>query len=435
MSELKFDILNWLAASVQDPLERETLASLTITAGPNGKVVTKVEDTIAHAVRSHINVPAHSLARWLAVNWWRLRWEPSRDEPSFDWLCAHSLAAIGGDYAWPGLTFSSDGEYIQVRLSAEEAPDVAAIRYLDNIAFDIPVGDFEQAVESLLDEVQARISLQLPGESELTELRDELRQERQDPTLASAAKVQALAGFDPGSAPDEWIQLAHAIVDQSGTSAAEEIFAATPMLKDGLREAQTVLEAMRSSSATVKLDRFRGKPAESRAGEIPWERGARMARDLRKRLSIPVGQLANKVLEDLLDTELPLPSLSWKGTRCLRGGYRNAVTQGRTALLVTNQRNDSQRFYLSRVIAAALQASDEQHVLPVSNTGTALQKSQRSFAQELLCPWEALDAFSNDRGTDDDSIAEAAEHFQVSEQVVLTTLVNKGKLPRSRLPT
>lgn len=435
MSELNFNIVNWLDATIQEPIERETLASLTITVGPNCKLVTRVEDTITHAVRSHINVPAYSLARWLIVNWWRLRWEPFRGEAAFDWLCGHSMAAIGGDYAWPALIFSSDGEYIQVRLNAEESPDVAALRYLNNIAFDIPVTHFEQAVELFLDQVEARISLRLPRERELSELREELKQEQQDFALAAAAKYQALAGFDPGSASDDWLRAAEALGVESGIAAAEEIVAAAPMLKGGLVEAQTVLDAMRSSPSTVRLNLAVANGGQVHVGEIPWERGARMARELRAQLSVPMGPIANNVLEELLDAKFPLPNSPWTGTRHLRGGYRNAVTQGRTALLVTNQRNDSQRFYVSRVMAAALQAPDKQHVLPVSTAGTALQKFERSFAQEFLCPWEALDAFSDDRGTDDDGIADAAEHFQVSEQVVLNTLVNKGKLPRSRLPT
>src|SRR5438034_295112 len=98
MSELDFQIVDWLGGSGPDLLERETLASLRITAGPNSIPVTEVEDTFAHTVRSHINVPAYPVARWLLINWWRLRWEPYRAKPSYDWLQSHSMSAIGGDY-------------------------------------------------------------------------------------------------------------------------------------------------------------------------------------------------------------------------------------------------------------------------------------------------------------------------------------------------
>ncbi|HWN66726.1 MAG TPA: hypothetical protein VNM90_03740 [Haliangium sp.] len=158
MSELEFEIVDWLGATLEDPLERETLASLRITVGPNGTPVTEVDDSFAHTVRRHINVPAHSVARWLVVNWWRLRWEPYRFHPSADWLHSHSMAAISGDYVWPALTFSSDGEFIHLRLHAETSPDVSALRYLRDINIDVSAADFEQAVERFCSKVEARIT-------------------------------------------------------------------------------------------------------------------------------------------------------------------------------------------------------------------------------------------------------------------------------------
>jgi len=74
MVELDFHVGGWLGTSGNEPLESESLASLRITAGPASIPLTEVEDTIAHTVRSHINVSAYAVARWLLVNWWRLRW-------------------------------------------------------------------------------------------------------------------------------------------------------------------------------------------------------------------------------------------------------------------------------------------------------------------------------------------------------------------------
>jgi hypothetical protein len=45
MAELELEIAGWLGASIEEPLERETLASLRITAGPHAIPVTEVEDT------------------------------------------------------------------------------------------------------------------------------------------------------------------------------------------------------------------------------------------------------------------------------------------------------------------------------------------------------------------------------------------------------
>lgn len=433
MSELHFNIERWLGTSLEDPLERETLAALKITAGPGNIVVTEVQDTLAHTLRDHINVPAYFVARWLLVNWWRLRWEPYRGQTSLDWLHSHSMAAIGGDYAWPELTFSSDGEFIQLRLQPETSADVSALRYISNVSIDIPAPHFEQAVERFLDDVEARVSLRLSDEHELSELRDELRQELGSKPLRTAAKYQAIAGLDPGAASDEWVRGAEALGAEAGVAAAEDMLAAAPSFQDGLEEANRVIAAMRESATRVDLRWAATKTRPLLPCERPWEQGARLATELRTQIDIAPGPLSRTKLEDLLGTKLPLKKSPWLGKSHLRGGYRNSVTNGRTALLVTNERNDSQRFYLARVIAATLRASDDQHVLPVSDAATALQKFERSFAQEFLCPWEALDAFTDESGTGDDGIADAAAHFEVSEQLVLSTLVNKGKIPRSRL--
>ena len=57
-----------------------------------------------------------------------------------------------------------------------------------------------------------------------------------------------------------------------------------------------------------------------------------------------------------------------------------------------------------------------------------------SFAQELLCPWHQLDAFTDENGLDSEGIDAAAEHFRVSEYLILTALANNQKISRYRLP-
>lgn len=434
--ELAFEIDHWIGSTIADPLEQTTLAALRITAGPDHIPITKVEDSLARSVRTHIHVAVYPLASWLLVNWWRLRWEPEQSlpQPSSDWLSAHSMAAIGGDYVWPAVQFSSDGELIQLRLQAETAADVSAIRYLQDVTVDIPAAHFERAVDRFLDLVEARIGACLPGEHELSELRKELREERTDPVLAQLCKLQALAGIDPGAASEEWLNAVNALVSRAGPVAGEEIVATIPLLKGGLSAAEQAIAAMRNSTALVSLEWAECQTAAAVVNEVPWQRGARLAVELRRQLGLAPGPIPRNTLEDLLKAKLPLPrTASWTGESGLRGGFRNGVTGGRTALLVTSQREDSQRFYLARMIGAALLASPEQHVLPVSDMHTALQKFERSFAQELLCPWTALDEFTDERGLDDDALADAAERFVVSERVIRSTLVNKKKLTRERL--
>lgn len=72
-------------------------------------------------------------------------------------------------------------------------------------------------------------------------------------------------------------------------------------------------------------------------------------------------------------------------------------------------------------------------LLAVTATHTAMQKAGRAFSFELLCPWRALDAFTDDHGLDDEGIGLAADYFRVSELGVRSSLVNHHKLDRADL--
>lgn len=429
MSELEFGV-DWLAADLADPRERATLSSLKVLVGATHEPITEVHDILARTVRDHVRVPAFLLARWLVVNWWRLRWEPRPEKPNLDWFDAHSWATISGDYPWPAITLSSDGAFVRMEGRAEPIADVATVRYLRPIDVQIPVDDFEVAIDGFAALVEARLASCAPTERELTELIAELREERITPHLAMECRLQALAGFDPGDAPAEWIRGAVALAEASGPIAGDEIIAASA--ETGLECADIALRTMRESPWTVRLERI-VDDVPTPVGELPWQRGRRLAAAARAKLGLPSsGPVSNSVLENLLDTHLPFAVSQPSTPRQLLGAFRQ--DEKRSAVAVFNPRRSSQRFYLSRLIGAAILARDTDRVLPVSTVRTAFQKAQRSFAQEFLCPWEDLDDFTDENGVDPEGVAAAAEYFEVSEYVILTALVNNEKISRRHLP-
>lgn len=432
MAELSFDLVAWLGPADGDDVARATMGSLRIAAGENLSVpVTEVDDSIGQTVRSHINVPLYPVAEWLLINWWRLRWEGRPDKPTREWRERHCLAGIGGDHAWPALEFSSDGEFIQLHMEAEDASDVSAIRYLRRVTLDVPASDFEAAVERLVDVVEARLGSVLPQHRALVELRAELLEERKRPSVARTCRWQARAGIDPGAAPEAWVEAARALVEDAGAAAGEEIMTVVPELDDGLASAERLVDAMKRSATAVDLT-WVTPSSDHHPGELPWQRGVRLAQEIRARHHLGTGPLADATLADLLSTNVPLQGARSKSP--LSGGFRNGVAGGRTRIVWASSHPLAQRFYLARMIGAALVLAPDQHVVPVTNRDSALQKLERSFAQEFLCPWAALDAFTDERGVDDDAVTEASEHFHVSELLVRTTLVNRGKLARDRLP-
>jgi hypothetical protein len=438
MTDLSFELVDWISSAYGDEESRATTGSLRITAGEGLRTPiteVEVEDTISRTVRSHVNVPLVSVATWLLMNWWRLRWEgrPARPaRPSTDWRRVHCLSGIGGDDAWPALEFSSDGEFIQLHMEAENRPDVAAVRYLRNVNIEVPAEKFEAAVERFVDVVEARLTTLVPRYRLLSELRAELAEERRSPSVARGCRWQALAGINPGEAPEAWIEAAETLVEEAGQRAGDEIMSALPELGEGLPAAAQVVDAMKRSATAVDLT-WVGALAAPVARELPWQRGARLAKDMRKRHRLGAGPLSDDALSELLSVPVPLRGEPMKKL-ALSGGFRNGVANGRTKIIWPSARPANQRFFLAKMIGAALVLAPEEHVVPVTNRDSALQKVERSFAQEFLCPWASLDTFTDEHGLDDDALLDAAEHFQVSEWTVRSTLVNRGKLSRDRLP-
>lgn len=433
MSDLSFEVVGWIPSAYGDAEIRATMGSLRIAAGEDLRVsITEVDDTIGQTVRSHIHVPLVSVATWLLMNWWRLRWEGRPAEPTTEWRRVHCLSGIGGDDAWPALELSSDGDSIQLQMDAENRPNVSAIRYLRTVMLEVPAERFEAAVERFVDVVETRLATLLPQYGVLSELRAELAEERRSPSIAKICRLQALAGIDPGEAPEAWIKAAQTLVAETGPRAGDEIMSVLPELSDGLRSAAHLVDTMKMSSMEVDLS-WIGSATASEERELPWQKGARLANEMRKRHKLGSGPLSNDTLSNMLSVPVPLPGQPMKNIP-LCGGFRNGVANGRTKIIWPSSRPANQRFFLARMIGAALVLAPDEHVVPVTNRYSALQKVERSFAQELLCPWAALDAFTNEYGVDDDALVEAAEHFQVSEWTVRSTLVNRGKISRDRLP-
>jgi Zn-dependent peptidase ImmA (M78 family) len=90
------------------------------------------------------------------------------------------------------------------------------------------------------------------------------------------------------------------------------------------------------------------------------------------------------------------------------------------------------RFELARLLGDRVIASPRGRLHAATRAYTYPQKMQRSFAAELLSPFEAVDRML---GGDYSGEAQqdAAEHYQVSELTIRTILVNNQRLEREEL--
>ena len=90
------------------------------------------------------------------------------------------------------------------------------------------------------------------------------------------------------------------------------------------------------------------------------------------------------------------------------------------------------RFELARLLGDLLLTDENDRLYPATRARTYRQKMQRSFAAELLSPFNEIE---HELGGDlsDEAQQEIAEHFDVSPLVVRTLLVNHGRLDRAEL--
>lgn len=419
----------WLGDGPWGNAERATFADLTIRVAAS--LATEVEDVHARTVRPSVRVSAYPMAVWLAANWWRLRWEPPRQ--SLSWQLSHNLAAIGGGFVWPDLSFSSDGEFILAEARRSDPSSGEPIRYLNAFVLPIRAVDFENATADFISVVIERIaSLHVNG-TELRELWSDLLEERTDPELARWRKLEARLGYDPGEAAEELVLALEEMAGSVGEEAMEEVACGSgdqapehlAQLWQNLRHEATPIE--------FPVDRIDFACQDvQRPATLPWERGELLAGRARAEWGLGSEPLCNEMFSNLLGVSrdfLAAGDNISKGP--ISAGFRDE--QGRVSAVIDKRHPSSRRFVMARVLADQLIAPIEDRLLPVTDAGTARQKVQRAFAQEFLCPHEALIEFFGGHAPSSEGIEDAARYFDVSPMLITSKLVSKGVLDRNEL--
>jgi hypothetical protein len=195
----QFDInFKWSGREFGSALDRATLADVSIAA--NGFQAMECYELIPNSVSPTARLSAYALATWLAANWWRLRWEPERN--NLDWQLSHKVSAAGEGYLWPDLCFASDGLAILVKSKASPSgrPE-ELVRYLNNFEAYIPAPDFERGIDNFIEGVIARVVGMNIGDTHLAGLWSEVLKERRDSELTQQRKLEAMMGFDPDESP------------------------------------------------------------------------------------------------------------------------------------------------------------------------------------------------------------------------------------------
>jgi hypothetical protein len=430
---IEFD---WLDRETGSELDRGLAASIGLAVGE--EYLTRLEDLGAKTVRSRLLASAWELSNWFVANWWRLRWEP---EPAnwwedTQWRMAHCLAAAGGGYVWPNAVFASDGDSVEIATKPKsKGARFEPVHYINNVQARISATEFEQKVDAFIEGVLSRMeSLRLQDEC-LPSLWSEILKERSNAEMSQQRKLEAMAGFDPDQASPELIE--NLLEDQTelGKDALAEVAAeARHATGDAL---QRILELGRPGSRP-KPGGFRIRipqlpiPPIGEDDTRPWHKAASLARLARNKWGLGQKPIGNHALAELFGAKATVFSDRSTATTPMSLGIRTGTNRA-FDIYFDRPGNTTRRFAASRLLGDFLYFSDEERLLPATHAKTSRQKFQRSFAQEFLCPIEALLEKIQTEQPNEDDISEAATYFHVSPLMVRTTLVNHGKLEREAL--
>lgn len=417
----------WIDAPWPTSLESEennsSMAELGIFFG--GMSLTRSEQSAGDTgdiivVKDRVLLPAHALGLWLGWNFYRLLYEPSGDAIDIHWSCAHEMTNVGEGYIWPTIAIYSDGKRTVLQPKVLDIPSADWIRYTASVPVVMPTESFRESVWQFLSACIERLDEKRCKDSPLHALYADLREESQDKEALAWRKLEALMGFNPGRAPETLFETAQSLESFLGLEALEE-FAASGA--KSLVAKDQFCGWIRESGE----DRNFRDAAQADVGRLDFTQpawlAARDAADVCRAQWKLDSRVNNVRLAELYGVNKQL-FINRPTSESLPASFFSRMD----SKVVIQRRNEpGRRFAVARLIGDEILTHATGQFSVAAESKTYRQKFQRAFAAELLCPAEALLDYLDHSGNDEERIVEAAEYFQVSEQVVVNILKNHGE--------
>lgn len=412
--------------------ERACFGAIGIRA--NDEWLSEGRDSLVYRLRQAPLLSGAHLAEWFAWNWWRLRWEP-RNTTAEGWRHAHKTSNIGGGYIWPNITIFSDGERTALIARATTERAETPFRYISNSATVIPSIEFEKGIDEFLDQIINRLDEQGVTDSNLLQVWKEVCAERADPEVAKYRKLEAMLGMDPDEAEGDLIASLIAQGKSIGDGAVGELAANRWNMKNGTVPSVTDLSELSNSMGFPCAPRDMVQlhvlsPQLLRTGETPaWKIGAQAARLLRKQEKLSHQPISDLRLAELIGVDKNILSADAQSANGMSYAFDVGANQSR--IVLRSKYGDGRRFELARLLGDRL-LTHEGALFPATKAYTYRQKIQRSFAAELLSPFDGMvNMLQGDYS--DENLHELGEHFGVSEMTIRTQLVNHKIFEREDL--
>ena len=419
---------DWEHLDEGSPEERACFAAIGILW--NETWLTEGRDSFVKVVRNAPFLSGYHLAEWLAWNWWRLRWEPGSQDQG--WAFAHRMSTIGGGYIWPNITMFSDGQRSAIIAKPTLERASTPYRYITDFAAVLAAGDFESTIDEFIETVRGRLRSEGIEETNLDKHWADVTQERRDPDLTRFRKFEALLGCEADESNEAVLRKLFEDSQQLGEEAMCEV-AAHHDKGFGVLTAKNLREIAEHLGLDCSVrDAFRLRPDTRlpRVGDVAaWKLGTEAAQATRDQSRFRAGPISDGELENLSGVGQHALDEPNDGSRIAFALDTNA-NQGR--IVFRSKWKTGRRFELARILGDRLLSRQNGPLFPATRSHTYRQKFQRSFAAELLSPFEAVnDELQGDYS--DEAQQDLADQYQVSPFTIRPLLVNHGCIDREVL--
>ena len=407
--------------------ERAAFGQVVISAGD--RTLTELVETDG-SMRNYQPGPytsGYHLAEWLVWNWWRLRWEPRstvNGTPTFKWDMAHRMSDIGEGYAWPNITISCDGFQCDLISERSDERDTPLLSYIGAQLVTVPAAALGRAVDEFVASVLERLADSSIPSTNLQTLWGDLTAERDDPEQTRIRRLEALLGFDPDQADQQFIQcrlqsadsLGRDALDELATGAAADILSARQIMDTTLQAGFEI-----NTHCAVRMD----CPLGMQWGQTEaWRIGVAAAKAVRLLADLSDQPITDPRLADMAGMSATAIA-SDRCTNSMSWVFQETGNPPRIAL--RQPRKTGRRFDVARLIGDRLFSESEftpaEPLSPATGSYSYRQKAQRAFAAELLSPWEAVRIMLKDDVSPENQ-EQVAEHFSVSPLTISTLLAN-----------
>lgn len=353
--------------------------------------------------------------------------------PTEPWLQAHGFRSISNDYAWPDALIWGQDSRVVVSAKPDPVGIVGPVRFLSDIEeLSLAAGDFEQGADGFL---KCLAGVAARDDSPLRRSIATLFEERGDPGISAWRRLEARLGFDPDTVPESLMEQLGELAKAFAEADIEEAASAAPgpraadILQQGIAFAQSADGLACDFAAARALVARQGIAMDN---AIPWKSAETLASRLRAQMGV-VGPLPDVGLRDLMK----IPSDPFASAQASNLAYAIRVrTQSGDRIGLRSKWRVGRRFELARAVGDLHYTDGDDaspgRLGPIARSKTARQQFQRAFGASLLCPYSELQALLHTDPPESEDIAEAARHFDVSEQLVLSTLVNNQSLSRAQ---